>query len=473
MARPRGASLRRLKVLRRFRARRRTATAALLLCLVVPAGAVLTTSRPGSSPAAAAMAGVASVQSVQREIIQPAVRPIPATTGREIVVGATLPIRSIAEAVRLAQPGDRIRVQAGTYREGTIVIDRRIELVGEGYPELDAEGAGQLLHVTADSVTIRGFRLSNAGVSYVRDHSAILFEGVVGCVAEDNQLVDNFFGIYLARATGCRISGNRIQATNERETSSGNGIHMWNSSDVTVEDNVIRGQRDGIYLEHVSNAVMRGNVSEDNLRYGLHFMFSSDNRYTGNMFRGNGAGVAVMYSKGVIIEDNTFADNWGPTAYGLLAKEISDSRIQGNKFIGNTVAFSSEGSMRVLIEGNRFLRNGWAVRVMANSQENVFRANSFIDNSFDVTTNSRQNFNEFDGNYWSRYAGYDLDGDGIGDVPFRPVRLFALLVERTPVALVLLRSVFVDLLDVAERVAPVLTPETLVDSRPLMQEVQP
>jgi nitrous oxidase accessory protein len=452
---------------------RRIATATLLLCMAVPAGAMLTVPRGGSSPAATDVASGASGQAVQREVIQPVARPIPAATGTEIVVGPALPIRSISDAVRLAQPGDRIRVLAGTYREGTIVIDRRIELVGEGYPVLDAEGAGQLLHVTADSVTIRGFRLSNAGVSHVRDHSAILFEGVVGCVAEDNQLVDNFFGIYLAKATGCRISRNRIHATNMRETSSGNGVHMWSSSDITVEDNVIRGQRDGIYLEHVSNAVMRGNISENNLRYGLHFMFSSDNRYVGNMFRGNGAGVAVMYSKGVVIEDNTFADNWGPTAYGLLAKEISDSRIEGNVFERNTVGFSSEGSMRVRIEGNRFLRNGWAVRVMANSQENVFSGNSFIDNSFDVTTNSRQNFNAFDGNYWSRYAGYDLDGDGIGDVPFRPVRLFALLVERTPVALVLLRSVFVDLLDVAERVAPVLTPETLVDSRPLMQEVQP
>jgi nitrous oxidase accessory protein len=223
-----------------------------------------------------------------------------------------------------------------------------------------------------------------------------------------------------------------------------------------------------------SGATIRGNTSEDNLRYGLHFMFSSENRYIGNTFRRNGAGVAVMYSKNVVIDrDNTFEDNWGPTSYGLLVKEISDSRIEGNRFVGNTVALSSEGSQRVHVANNRFVRNGWAARVMANSQENRFTDNDFIENSFDVTTNSRRNFNTFEGNYWSRYAGYDLDGDGVGDVPFRPVRLFSLLVERTPVALVLLRSVFVDLLDIAERVAPVLTPETLVDERPRMQEVQP
>jgi nitrous oxidase accessory protein len=393
---------------------------------------------------------------------------------REIVVGADQPVRTITEAVRQADPGDRIRVLPGTYREGTITIDRRIELVGEGRAVIDNEGqARHLLLVTADSVMIRGLTLVGTGQSFVRDYSAIQLEAVTGCVIEDNSLADNYFGIYVARGSGCRIRNNDVAASSIREAASGNGIHLWNSSDALVEDNRIRGHRDGIYLEHVRGATMRGNVSEDNLRYGLHFMFSSENSYIGNTFRRNGAGVAVMYSKNVVIEENVFEQNWGPTAYGLLLKEIADSRIERNRFERNTVALSSEGSQRVLVANNRFVRNGWAARVMANSQENRFTANDFIENSFDVTTNSRRNFNTFEGNYWSRYSGYDLTGDGFGDVPFRPVRLFSMLIERTPVALVLLRSIFVDLLDIAERVAPVLTPETLVDERPRMKEVQP
>jgi nitrous oxidase accessory protein len=85
-----------------------------------------------------------------------------------------------------------------------------------------------------------------------------------------------------------------------------------------------------------------------------------------------------------------------------------------------------------------------------------------------VTTNSRSATSRFDGNYWDQYRGYDLDRDGVGDIPFRPVRLFSLLVEQNDPALILLRSPFVDLLDVAERVFPVLTPAALADGRPLM-----
>lgn len=417
--------------------------------------------------------GPAAAAAVLVTLLAAVAQPARGQSQREIVVGPGEQIRTITDAVRQARAGDRIRVLPGVYREGTIVIDRRIELVGDGYPRIDGAGeAGHLLKVTADSVLIRGLHLTGTGISYVRDHAAIEFDGVHGCVAEDNRLTDNFFGIYLAKATGCRIARNVIMASGTRESSSGNGIHLWSSADITIEGNTIRGQRDGIYLEHVQGATIRGNTSEDNLRYGLHFMFSNENSYTGNEFRRNGAGVAVMYARGVIIEGNTFEDNWGPTSYGLLVKEISDSRIEGNRFIGNTVALSSEGSQRVHVANNLFLRNGWAARVMANSQENRFTANDFIENSFDVTTNSRRNFNVFEGNYWSRYTGYDLNGDGFGDVPFRPVRLFSMLVERTPVALVLLRSVFVDLLDIAERVAPILTPETLVDQRPRMQEVK-
>jgi nitrous oxidase accessory protein len=79
--------------------------------------------------------------------------------------------------------------------------------------------------------------------------------------------------------------------------------------------------------------------------------------------------------------------------------------------------------------------------------------------------------NNFDKNYWSQYEGYDLDRDGVGDVPHRPVRLFSILVEKQPQALLLLRSLLIDILDAAEKFMPALTPETLIDSKPKMEPV--
>jgi nitrous oxidase accessory protein len=178
----------------------------------------------------------------------------------------------------------------------------------------------------------------------------------------------------------------------------------------------------------------------------------------------------VMYSRNVSMTGNRFARNWGTAAYGLLLKDVSDSAIDDNVFRENTTAILAEGVDRLSFRRNRIERNGWAVKIQANSQDNTFSHNDFVENTFDVVTNSRRSFNTFDRNYWSRYNGYDLSGDGLGDVPFRPVRLFSFIVETKPIAVILIRSFFVDILDVAERVLPVLTPETLIDENPLMRE---
>jgi nitrous oxidase accessory protein len=104
-----------------------------------------------------------------------------------------------------------------------------------------------------------------------------------------------------------------------------------------------------------------------------------------------------------------------------------------------------------MVSHNRFTRNGWAVRLMANSPQNSFAGNVFEGNSFDISTNSRTTSATVSGNWWDRYKGYDLDRDGHGDIAFRPVRLFSLLVANHPASTILMRSAFVDLLDSIRR----------------------
>jgi nitrous oxidase accessory protein len=198
-------------------------------------------------------------------------------------------------------------------------------------------------------------------------------------------------------------------------------------------------------------------------------MFSDSCRYERNTFVNNESGVAVMYAKAIVMTGNRFERNRGSAAYGLLLKEISDSKVHGNAFIENSIGLHLEGANRNEVFDNDFVRNGWAVRVLADAQDNLLRGNLFSGNVFDVGTNSRLNYSTFDGNWWDRYRGYDLDRNGRGDVPHPPVRLFALLVEQSPPALVLVRSLLVDMIDVAERVVPALTPETLRDHAPLMR----
>ena len=382
------------------------------------------------------------------------------------------PVRTVAEALDRARPGGRVVVHPGVYREPTIVVRKPVQIVGEGFPVLDGEGQRQIMTVAAPGVTVRGLHFRNVGASYTEDRAAIKVVQTTDCTIEGNRIDDAFFGIYLARVSRCRVAGNELRATAGSEAASGNGIHLWTADGVTITDNHVVGHRDGIYFEFVRDGEVRGNVSEGNLRYGLHFMYSDDCRYLDNTFRRNGAGVAVMYTKRVEMIGNRFEHNWGSAAYGLLLKEITDVRVERNRFRRNTTGLFVDGTTRLVADGNEFVDNGWALRLDANAQDGRVTRNDFVGNTFDVATNGTETGTAFDGNYFDGYEGYDLDRDGYGDVPHRPVRLFSIVVERNEPALILLRSFFVRLLDGAERLVPALTPSALADPRPAMRRRQ-
>lgn len=385
-----------------------------------------------------------------------------------IRVGAGEMHTRIADGIAAAQPGDTVLVASGLYNEHGLLVAAPIFLIGTNYPVIDAQNGGDILTLASAGTVVRGFAFRNVGSSFVEDRAAVRVRSADHVRVEDCRFDNTIFGVFVEHSAGVRVTGNRLTGSGGSEVTSGNGIHLWYCKDALIEGNEIHGHRDGIYFEFVEDSQIRGNVSSHNVRYGLHFMFSHHDEYVNNRFEENGAGVAVMYTEHVIMRGNVFANNWGTSSYGLLLKEIGDSEITGNHFIGNTVGLHAEGSNRLRVTGNEFTGNGYAVRIMANSMDGAFTGNNFVGNAFDVATNSRQSFNTFDSNYWSEYRGYDLDRDGMGDVPHHPVRLFSLLVEKSPPGLVLLGSLFVNLIDTAERVMPVFTPETLVDHHPSM-----
>src|SRR5690606_22665037 len=149
-------------------------------------------------------------------------------------------------------------------------------------------------------------------------------------------------------------------------------------------------------------------------------------------------------------------------------KDISDSYIEGNVFSKNTTGIMMEGTSRGNFAKNTFTGNGWAVKLQANCENNSFTGNNFSGNSFDIVTNGTLVLNAFQRNYWDKYQGYDLNRDGTGDVPFRPVSMYAMVIDKIPESVLLWRSFLVFLLDKTERVVPAVIPENLKDDYPRM-----
>lgn len=384
-----------------------------------------------------------------------------------IEVGANKPIKNIKKAIALSRDGDTIIVSYGIYKEGTIVINKKIVFIGKNHPVLDGQKKFEVLSIKADNVIVDGFKIIKSGFATLDDPCGIKVYNRNYVVIQNNILDDNFFGIYIQNGTNCIIKNNKLLAFGKDEQQIGNGIHCWKSDSLQIIGNTISGHRDGIYFEFVTNSVIWRNISTQNIRYGLHFMFSNDDAYISNIFKSNGAGVAVMFTKRVKMFNNYFEENWGDAAYGLLLKEISDSFIIGNKFDKNTSGIYMEGTNRILVEKNIFESNGWGMKIQASCMDNTIRENNFVGNTFDISTNGSLVLNCFNGNYWDKYEGYDLNKNGVGDVPFHPLSLFAVLTEKNPSAMLLFRSFMITLLDKSEKILPSITPDNFIDNFPL------
>lgn len=366
---------------------------------------------------------------------------------------------------------DTLYIENGDYEARDISIKKYgLTIIGINNPVLDAKNESGIMTIEANDVTVKGITFRNTGISFVNDVCAIKVQNSEGVKIQNNIVENSFFAIYLSNTTNSYVDNNIINGNSVTESFSGNGIHLWNCNNILISNNTIKRQRDGIYLEFAKNSVILNNASSENLRYGLHFMFSEGNKYVLNKFSMNGAGVAVMYTKRVEMIWNDFFDNWGENAYGLLLKDIDNSTIYFNNFTKNTVGIYSEGSNKLAVQNNRFENNGWAMKILGNCYDDVFSYNSFRNNTFDLATNSSKNTNKFEYNYWDKYNGYDLEKDGIGDVAYRPMNLFSLLIEASPDAIILLNSFMVNIIDFAEKMSPAFTPESLIDERPLMKD---
>ncbi|MCM8569311.1 nitrous oxide reductase family maturation protein NosD [Gramella jeungdoensis] len=392
-------------------------------------------------------------------------------TANTIEVCGSCNYKTIKTAIEEASANDTILIQKGIYQEYNIHITKPLTIIGKGLPVIDGEDQGEIITIEADNVTVDGLKIINVGTSYTTDFAAVRVVKSENFLIKNLELEKLFFGIYLEKAKNGKVINNTIKGDAVEEFNSGNGVQLWYCNDVEVIGNNIKNVRDGIYLEFSDGILIKDNLSQNNLRYGLHFMFSNEDTYENNIFENNGAGVAVMFSKFITMKGNIFRKNWGTASFGLLLKEINDSEITNNKFEENTVGINIEGSNRINYTDNDFRNNGWAVKVRGACYANIFEKNNFFNNSFDISYNSKLNDNSFDRNYWSSYTGYDLNKDGIGDVPYRPVKLFSYIVNRTPETIILLRSLFIDIIDFSEKVSPVFTPDNLMDEHPLLKPV--
>jgi nitrous oxidase accessory protein len=191
--------------------------------------------------------------------------------------------------------------------------------------------------------------------------------------------------------------------------------------------------RDGVYLSFAHDNVIHGNRGTG-LRYGIHYMYSERNILSENRFSGGTGGIALMFSMRNRIENNETVDN---RDFGILCQQIEHSRLEGNRATGNGRGFYLENSAVNRFVDNRLEANGVGVYTTAGSEQNVFIGNRFDGNLvqvFEDRAGANAFFDQGRGNFWSDYAGFDWNGDGVGETPYRLQTAASALMARRPVA---------------------------------------
>lgn len=394
--------------------------------------------------------------------------------GGALVVGqGQSKFASVADALTAAQSGDTIRVEAGTYT-GQFVIDKSVVLEGVGKPVLRGTGQGSVVIVTADNCTIKGFVIEHSGGDLQAEDSGLLLRSNHNTV-EDNELRDVLYGIYLYHAAQNVIRRNTVRGRIALEVGSrGAGLHIWNSPDNVIEENTITEARDGMYIQSSHRNAIRRNRAM-HLRYGLHYMNSDDNRFDDNVFSENVAGAAIMYSKRIEFRRNAFIHNRGFSSFGILFQDCDEMRAEDNLIINNATGIFLEALRRSTFRRNLIAENDLALQIFSSSSDNVFAENNFIENLSPLQIVGRQANTKWNearrGNYWSDYDGYDLDGDGIGDVAHKVQNVFEYLEGNYPRLRLYLSSPAAQALATAEKTFPILKGSNEADGAPLMKAV--
>jgi nitrous oxidase accessory protein len=384
-----------------------------------------------------------------------------------------LDANALQKAIDSAKVGSILKLKAGTYK-GSIVIDKPLSIIGvEDGVIIDGEGNGTVIRVNSSYVTLKNLTVQGSGDRHDKLDAGIAIDDASQCEISDITIRDSLFGIDASKLNNSIIKNNYITSKEVDLGLRGDGLRLWYSNNNLIKGNSLIRSRDMVvWYSH-------GNVIEDNYgehcRYSLHFMYAGKNYIRNNKYKFNSVGIFFMYSKDSVATGNIVKSSLGATGMGIGLKDVSNFTLKNNTVIYNAQGLYIDRSPfepdeNNWIEDNNILYNAEALHFHSISEDNIIKNNNIQGNIEDIVNDSRgskTDENDFEGNYWDNYEGFDKDNNGIGDTPHRVYKYADQLWTYNPNVKFFYGSPVISMLNFLAKLAPFSEPVFLLeDAKP-------
>jgi len=364
----------------------------------------------------------------------------------------------IQEAINAASPGEVIHIPAGRY-QGNFIVTKPLTLLGEDGTEVISKNNEPTLRIE-NTATISIGNLKLSGKS-----KAIVASNVDGLELSNMQIKDAHMGVHIQRSNNIHIHDIHVTGSEGHYAEKGNGIAIYKSEDILIENNHIEQMQDGIYVEEVNSIVVQhNNVTRS--RYATHFMYTSDAKAFFNNYLSNVTGFMVMMTTDIFLENNTVENHSDYNGYGMLLYDVQRASIAKNIIKNNRTGLALQKSSMIQIDTNDFQMNQTAVEGTKVSDNTKASHNSFTGNI--LTARSDQLGFQLNSNYYDDYTGIDIEGNGYGDVPYVAMSSFGQWMVRQPVYQYFVASPSVVLLTSLDQQINKMESRVLVDHTPIL-----
>ena len=330
--------------------------------------------------------------------------------GKTLYVGGSGPgnYSKIQDAIDNASDDDTVFVYSGLYKEN-LVINKSIILQGENRNStiIDVGGnypiVNQVLIIDVNWTSIKGFTIQNGKYGiHVKDSSNITIT--------DNLISHNIIGISgisLSNSSNNMIVHNIIDSYFD-------GIFLRDSSknNTILDNSILNNNEDGIWIQGSSSCNMIiDNYIANNNAYGIVILSQSENTSIfGNTITKSHIGIRLYFNSNNAISNNTIDDNDD----GFILKNssgnvITNNRISNNHNRGLTLNHSHNNSVyKNAIYGNEFEGIWLFFSYYNNFHENIVSDNrrgfelGGYKNS--IWNNLIENNSEFGMHYWATCA---------------------------------------------------------------------